>query len=452
MSVVTANAYTRPLPGIFETTPVVTFGPVTTTLARQLRALRRAAPTVVVAAPTMQNRLVDIADAVLDGLGKGPELGGGRSATASVLAQAAAWLTACGISDVIVADAELLSPRLASEAGAWLIEAGVRPWFVACSAGPEPEPLPARAAELVGLLADTYGVVAITFDDLTAAFPALAAHIPEPGDPPPIPTFPRVPRADGLVFRSAAKAVLADDDFAVVEARLVEVVAATRQWCVDNPQAQSEELMAFWRALVEQAVTVDEVLVVTRGVQVGAFTFDWLVKVDTDQLLGTAAVEPREAVREAEPWWPRFLAYRTTMPGALAALYSAGISLEELEVLTLGAVCWDRAAGTVTVAVPRTAGRRSAPDPVTIAGEQATLVAAHAVYRQMLGAEASEAFFTGYRGQRLRTRSLGDALAGPTAEIGVTVARQPSSRKRSTAARWAARHGVSAKRLTYFRR
>ena len=435
-----------PQPGEGVTSPVVAFGPVTTTFARRLRALSRSTEHVVCAAvrPAKLTELVDVADALLDGMGKAVDVGGGHSSSTSVIAQAGAWLCATGTTDVVVADAETILPRVVTVTLDWLAGLGIRAWFVAGTPTWLEEPARrSQARLLLGEAADRYPFHTTSLDDLREAFPALDRPVPPKRTGPSTTDariFPRVPRVDGLMFRSTCRALLDEAEFVVVDARFVQAVRETRTWLYTERLPNTETLMRLWRRQIESCRTVDEVLTVTRGFQVAAFNYDWHVAVDTAQLVGTANLEPRDAVREAENWWERFFAYRTTDTPCLAVLFSAQIGLDELAATRLSDLDWDPGSGTVTVTPP------GQTDPVVVDGLQAVLVAAHLCYRKLMGAAETDPLFTTYRGAPLRTRSLGDALRGPVGEIGVTLA-PPHARKDYTAALWAARHGVVSYRL-----
>lgn len=437
---------TGPQPGGATLAPVLAAGPVSTTLARRIRALHRIEATAVSGAVRIARapRLVDVADAILDGLGKSPWVGGGHSSAASVVAQTGAWLEAKGVTDVIICDAELLPSSLAAQTCDWLAGLGIRAWYIY---GTEQ---PVTAEEAAGIGADllaaspySHSVEGCTLDGLVAAWPGLADNLP-PARRDPYrylsADFPQVPRVDGLRFRSAARALLDPDDFAVVEARFLDSVSVTRAWCDTNPGGQAEKLLVQYRAMVNDCGGVDELLTVTRGFQVGAFNRDWGVSVHTARLVAAAATEPRQARSVIENWWARFGLYRTTETPALAVLYDAGLALAAIETLRVADLDWQPDAGHVSITP-------AGGEPLMITGERAPLLAAHLLCRQHLGAEPDDALFVTFRNKPVRSRTLGDTLLGPIGEIGVTVAPPPVRRHPYSATTWAARYGVTAFRL-----
>lgn len=367
--------------------------------------------------------LSGFAETVMVGMGKDPWLSVSKR-SAELLA--GAWLSLGETSDVVVAYAQQVSERLMPTVVSWLCGHGVRPWLVFTHHSNE-----ATIAERAAKVAADWGVEIVGAAELEAAFPDVTAEPPAAAAPA---GLPRLPRVDGMVFRSTCRDRLDADDFPAVDAEFTAAVAEYRTALRGfGPKYLTRQYAQVVRVQLAAADSTERLVLRARAAQVAGVTSGVRVTVDTTVLIGAAEALPRPGLAEPEGWFDRLDVYRDPDPGAVAALYVAGCDPEDMPDLTLGSVTTnpDR---SVTVA-------DAAHHYEVRAG--ARYVTAMAALRALSGAEPGDTLLATHRAERVRPQFVSKQLYGADTDTGVQVGSNVRSRRQPDATQWLARYGVT---------
>jgi hypothetical protein len=367
--------------------------------------------------------LSGFAETVLVGMGKDPWLSVSKR-SAELLA--GAWLSLGETSDVVVGYAQQVSERLMPTLLTWLCGFGVRPWLIYTHHGNE-----AAITERAAKVAADWGVDVAGADDIDAAFPDVAAVAPAAAAPA---GLPRLPRVDGMVFRSMCRDLLDPGDFVVVDAEFTAAVAGYRDALRDFvPKYVTRQYAQVVRDRLAAADSTERLLLLTRAAQVAGVTSGVHVTVDTTVLVGAAEALPRPGLANPEGWFDRLDVYRDPDPGTVAALYVAGCDSEDMPTITLGSVTTN-SDGSVTIAdaVHRYEVRAGA-----------RYVSAMAAMRALAGAEPGDTLLATHRAERVRPQFVSKQLYGTAIDTGVQVGSNVRSRRHPDATQWLARYGVT---------
>lgn len=366
--------------------------------------------------------LAGLADAILVGLGKDPWLSVSKR-PAELLA--AAWLSLGETSDVLIAYAQLTSPRLMPTVVSWLTGLGVRPWLIYTHHGNRP-----AIEELAGKVAADWGVDVVDAATLFEAWSDVSTAAEPAVDPQ---GLPRLPRVDGAVFRSTCRQLLDADDFEAVDAEFTATVAEFRAALPKvNSKTLSRQFAQVVRDRLAGADCTELLLLTARAAQVAGFTAGLHVTVDTTMLLGAAEALPRTGLAGPERWFERLDVYRDPDPGAVAALYAAGCDPEVMPELTIGSL-EEHPDGTVTI--------RDAAHHFEI-NDGARFVKAMAQFRRLSGAADGDALLATHRAGTVRPHFVSKLLYGTRTDTGVQVGSNVRSRRQPDAQSWLRRYGI----------
>jgi|GEM_PF-3562145 len=369
-----------------------------------------------------------IADAVLVGLGKNPGLTVGKNAATSL---AAAWLSIREHSDALIVDAQLISIELVVETIGQLLACGIRPWLLLAT--PPGRHRTAAVAEHLAVVERLGGRV-VTVDELHHQFPDRTT--------PPVAQWaasalPVLPSADGFVFRSVCRNLLDSETFAQVDALFVESVRRFRdeldQVTGGHKTRRFENVL---KAVLVATATRDEFVLELRAAQVAALTKGFHVAVTNTFLFGAIEAVPRAGKASVENWWPRLDAYYDPVYGAVAALYTAGVPVDDITALDVDDISDPDGDGSVQVTA-RTV-------TVTLPAESARFVLAQQSLRRLGGMAV---LITVRPDTKRSTRHVIERLATPVAEIGVRVADIQTRNRPVNVTTWLHRHGIVVSKL-----
>lgn len=356
--------------------------------------------------------LSHVAEAILDGLGKDPWLWTAYRASEAL---ASAWLRTGEVTDVVLPDSQLLGPALAAKAASWIAAQGVRPWFLCATRTAQ-----APSQQVDGVVEELVvgcGAERVGWEHFAEQFTPPSPQAYAPSGPR---ELPRLPRVDGVVFRSACTRLLGDDA-GRVDALFVDAVQALRAGMRGLDQAnRKRQLLRLLRHRIEEAPTAEHLILVARAAQAAGIVEGWYVKVNTNVLLGAAAVLPRRGQAELGRWWERLRAYRDPDPGAIAALYLAGVDVRAIPAITLQTVSEDDAGGVLV---------KTAAGSVPVAAPASSYLRCLVAYRKLCGAAGRDRLFVTHRRPDVSDRYVGARLRDPDTDLGITLttSRTPST-------------------------
>lgn len=406
--------------------PVVALGNDTPELYSWVATRREHHPEVagVLTEVATKQALAGVADAVLSGLGKDPWLT--VSKRPAELA-AASWLLAGDVTDVVVGYAQCISEWLAPILANWFVGCGVRPWFLYSTFDDDP-----LAASRAQALAADWGVEVVPLGEVLRRFPDTTRTERSVTEAP----FPRVPRVDGMRFRSTVHDLCDPEDAKVIDELLTTTVT---RMCTEvaafGPKHQGRRFEEMLASHLDVCGDTEQAIVVVRAAQVAGVRTGFLVEVDTLRLVGGLSSLPRTGSAVAQRWWEGLDRYRDPDPGAAAGLYLAGVNPETLPELRLCDVTLPEAPGGPIIV--------SGPDGVVIVdGPAVRFVTALVHLRVLGGAEPSARLFATHRKDEVRTNHIAKLLWGTTIDTGVAVAPTPTHRRRPSAKDCLTRHGI----------
>ncbi|MBV8980664.1 MAG: hypothetical protein JO086_07165 [Acidimicrobiia bacterium] len=377
---------------------------------RWVRALGKPREGLVVADVFDHERggIFDLAEACLDGLGKDGHLHAAKSRSESL---AAAWIRALDSPHVLIPDAQLMASAKAATAAGWLAGLGAQVWL-GC-ATPAPRLLDERTRQFVATLRRAVDAQVCDQDALAAVFERPPSPVPPVPDP-----WPRLPRCDGLVFRSACERLLRPADAARVDAEFVAVVRRVHE-ALPVPGEESLHQRRIWPLLrreIEAATSPEHVVLVVRAAQVACLARGWHMAVDGARLVAAAHLVPTAGKAAADGTWEALDHYVDPDPGAAASLYLAGFDAALIGALTVGAVEDAKATDGAL--------RLRLDDACVVIDNPGTrFVRILADYRRLCGAGPDDALFVTHRASRVTPRHVVKLLRTPAAETGTAIAR-----------------------------
>jgi hypothetical protein len=379
--------------------------------------------------PAASRDLADVAEAVLVGLGKDHRLSTQRRFPIPV---ATAWLSLGEHTDAVVWDAAQLPDQLLSELIEWLNGQDLHVWLL-MPAGPYVDAN--GTGERIDRLAAGWGAEIIGHRELEGRWPA---PIPVASAPPT--SLPVLPRVDGTVFRQAMRDLLAPDAFAAIDARYVALVnelrAEVRNLGGTNKTRRFEQLL---RNRMHDTGPLEELHLLARAAQVAGLHEGFHVSVNPVAFFGGAAAVPRRGQAVDERWWEKLDAYRDPDVGAVAALYLAGVDLQDVRHITPDMVTDLDGHLTVTI---------DDQDPVEIPEPGARFVRALVMWRLLIGGGPDDVLLTNHRTMRV-SAAYSSALAQTPMEAGVAIVPTPVRPKHPSAKAWLERYGIKISKLAY---
>jgi len=380
-----------------------------------------------VEAPTMLN----VAQAIIDGLGKNPDV---TTMKASTEALATAWLSLGEITDVFVPDAQLLPVRVIGETITLLAQHNIRCWLLLSTTNTALTESPIHPyVQLV----DGHGGHTIGEADLRAAFPDVTRrqqHKPT--------VRPRLPRVDGVAFRSACRDLLEPDHFAEIDGRFVGLVRELRaEIAAITGKNKTRTLARMLKARLAETGDTDTFVLTVRAAQVAALTAGFQIRVNTAFMIGAAEAIPRRGRATAERWWEQLDLYRDPSLGAIAALYTYGANTVDIPTIALCDVSAPDATGNVTVGV--------AESGVLIPAPAGRFLTAQVMFRHCCGADDTDLLFTSHRADDVSVAYVASQLNMTAGDVGVAVAFPPVRSRQLDGPEWLRRYGIKIDKLSY---
>lgn len=263
------------------------------------------------------------------------------------------------------------------------------------------------------------------------SLPVLALPAREVGDWDDI----KVPTSDFVTFLADVDEQLPVSQVQVVERELRAEHARALAWFDSNMDASQETVAQELRQAWDECGTISQFLTKVRGWQIAAFSFQRLLKVDVENLVGYGPTVPPAATRT---WavWHRLNSWWEPSRAASCALVAAGMGSEDVCEVILGQVSADGSA------VATASGTYSVEETARVHVERARL-------RRLLdGAGGDEPLIVTARGQvpdwRWVTRAVDDARK----IYDIALSSGGVSRRAVKPDRWAQRHGLSLMELS----
>jgi len=249
--------------------------------------------------------LIGLAHIILEALGKNLELPGSDRSGRVAWTQAAIWVNAHQVTDLIVTRAHHLN----GGGWQWLAElaaiTGARVWIISQVA---------RLNRGQREACQRWGLVAWEWEQFVAIWERkVAIPITSSTEPPGRP-FPEVPEADFALFLSCCRASMGLDEFALAERAFAEGAAAAAGGVSDSE--------TICRLLITEgmaASSLDEAICRLRGLQTRLFWEDWLIRLDLPSLRNwlSGRLDPSEA---GDVGGSQILSYANPVRAALGAL------------------------------------------------------------------------------------------------------------------------------------
>ena len=276
---------------------------------------------VVSPSPDSRGELHWIARDVLVAMGKRPSAEGmGRNAHEAWL-RCHLWAAAEEVTDIFVARAHLLAPKILTRLIELGAATGASVWLIQHAAG-----LP--GAQEMAL--DAWGTTIVSRQEFVDQWSETAEEEPR-SHPPDL--FPPVPRDEFTSFRASCRALLSRSDFERVDVLFRETVAQARTRLGATPTPES--VLALAREQCGQTSEFEEVLTRLRALQVATFHAGLLLRVDLSAAAaGWATNGPPVSDEEAAR---RLRWFAEPRRGAVSALASTGVvSPGDLARVTVG--------------------------------------------------------------------------------------------------------------------
>lgn len=384
-----------------------------------------------------RNRFDRVAEAILDGLGKDPNVTSMRR-TAQHLA--AGWLSLGEHDDAVVADAGQLSDPLLIETVDFLRSFGIRPWLM-FAVGTEDDPEDTQ--ERIDTLADAVHATVedrARYDTLfTTATPAQSTR---EGRGAAMPVRLTLPRVDGCLFRTFVHERFRADDANEIDAKLRDHVTDLDAVLVSiDGQMKSRQFAGHLRNRMHDTGDTEELHLLVRAAQIAGLRRGWHVTVDPIMFFGAEAALPRRGKAETFDWWNQLDRYADPDVGAVAALYLAGVDCGAIPDINVGDIT-PGDDGSVTVQT--TAG------VVTIeACHGARFLTALRAWRLDSGAGEHDAALVTHRTDVGISSRLPPRILATAAEVGAVVAKAPIRKKHPDPVTWLKSYGIEISKLTY---
>ena len=400
-------------------------------MQRRLRGLRPAVHGAAgfVAPPGRRLTLSDLADALLEALGKDPLLRLSRSRPAAV---ASAWLATSPPAEIVVCDAHLLNRSLLDELLGWLAGFDTAVTLVAVDKTPD---YPRQfVAEFIAHVTGHHGAAAIAEEDLAGRWPARTPAATEANT-----MWPDVPLVAGVRFRRTAKALLDPGAFALVDEKFCATVAALRtEISATAGKHPAREVSLLLRKRLDATATTAEFVTVTRAAEVAVLTTGFELTVDSAAMVAAAERLPRRGRKGPEGWWERLDSYREPGVPATVALYDAELSVDDIAELTVGSVVEAEAGG---VAVDATRGR------VALGGPQGRFVLTQRLYREYSGAGEGDPLFVTHRYPRISGKYARATLERAETDLALRILPKGRAARHPDARDWLWHHSIKVTML-----
>ena len=413
-------------------TPTVVLAHPTRNLNRWLNTRRAHYPNMfsIDCASGHEQRMTDIGEAILTGIGKDSMLDANKRSGAT---SAAAWLSLGEYNTATILDTQLLPTRLLNETLEYLALFGVR--SICILAVPHADPNTPKIGRHLTYFAGL-GANVINETELRNSLANTAAPKPvEQGTP-----QPRLPRVDGIMFRSTCRDLLNADHFAAVDAEFVACVQRFRtEIGAISGQGKSDRLASLLKRDLEHTTNTDQLILHTRAAQVAAMTCGFQICVDTHYLLGAEASLPRIGKAETEQWWEHFDTYRDPDPGAAAALYSAGADAQHLPEIRLHNISNPDKNGALTCTTTK--------GEIFVSAKPARFLRALVAQRLYAGAAPNDRLFVTHRAAITHVKHSSRILNWSETNGGISVAATPIRKEHADPLVWLARYGIRITKL-----
>lgn len=397
--------------------------------ARLVRSLADRQGAVVVDALATHKHHVTVGDlglAVLRALGKSEHVNALKRKADPL---ALAWLCSLGHAPeaprdarplMVICEAQQLHPGVLETLRSWSAIAGIDLCLLVAASAPVDNPIVTETADW-----DTIEWAAVR-DTLARR---TVRRTPDAGS---VPGW-RVPRVDGIVFRTTCRDVLGDADFREVDAMFVDWVRSFRRsFRKCGNLAETWRYETVIRAAIESAPSTEELIVRVRAAQVAAETFGLVLTVDTVRLLAAAEGLCRRGLAGTQRWWEELDRYQDPDPGALAALYHAELNLDDAVKLSLS----DLQVGSDSVTVD--CGDRE----LVVDFPAARFLVVQRQYRLLCGADPDDPLFSTFRRPGMTKECAVNQLRLATAELGVDIIKGVLSTWHRNAPAYLARYGL----------
>lgn len=244
-----------------------------------------------------------------------------------------------------------------------------------------------------------------------------------------------VPDVHFLSFLPAARDLLPPEDFDAVLPRYRHALTSTRDWLAEVGDATEEAFAHHLDGLGGSTTDLNELTVLARGAQAGAFVAGWHARVDVNRFAHRGASQDVPIALHAEDWTTLDSLLRP-VDAATCVLAALGIAVDDIATLAASDVSDDGAQVATNGTV------RAVP-----AEGQHVLVAQH-IHRNLVQ-PASELFLaTGSKDPDVTPKRVGALLHSVARDTGVVLRTRHTSRSVSDRARWTHRLGVSLTRIS----
>jgi hypothetical protein len=371
---------------------------------------------VMPARPDNRSTQVLFAD-VLEALGKRTMSSYGGRAANHTEALAFAWLAAGTIGHLAVRDAQLLDPRRLRALCTLTAACGTTTWLI-----DETHPNDRRAATR-----DTLAIGDATESELLAARHASTIES-EPVRYPESQS--RLPDVHFLAFLPMAKEQLSPEDFDALLPAYRHALDTTRDWLTTETSPTEEAFAHHLHRLTAATIDFDDLLVLTRGAQAGAFLAGWNARIDANRFAHRGAGQILPVTLDSTAW----AALGTLVRPADAA--ACVLAVRGLTVDQIAAISWsDVSADGDMVSV--NGERRAVPT------EGRVLLRAQHLHRNLSGALSDQYLAAGTKDPLVTPKRVGALLHAVARDTGVVLRARHTARTVSERSRWTHRLGVS---------
>lgn len=365
------------------------------------------------------------------GLGKNPHLSGAGRDTSDRWSRIHAWLIGGQVETVFVSRIQLLDERRLAAAIGLAVACGVDLWLIA-----QQDPLPERMAELLA----EWPFEEVELLDFRRRWRSTRPRKPATEVTTAEEAFPTVPLDEFVWFRAACRALLAPEEFVVVDEAFQAAAASTLAWIDASDAIGEDEVVKLVGGLIGPCRSLNEAVTTLRAAQVAFFWRRYLLKVNLDCVLAAYAIAEQSALDEETT--AKLGSYAAARyPVAAVIALGCEMSPKEIALLNLRDV-------STTPEGISIAGRGSLPPQTT------RLVLPHLVERLMGGASSDAPLFVVHttnkakRDQRVTDRAIERLLLCILKETGVRITHARSyTGLRGNSANWRWREGLSIQPL-----
>jgi len=244
-----------------------------------------------------------------------------------------------------------------------------------------------------------------------------------------------VPDIHFLSFLPAARDLLPPEDFDALLPRYRRALTTTRDWLSEVDDTTEEAFARHLHALGADTTDLDELTVLARGAQAGAFVAGWHARVDVNRFAqrdGSQDLPITLGPRE----WAALDSLLRPVDTATCVLAALGVAVDDIATLVASDVSDDGAQvathGRVRVVPPEA---------------HHVLVAQH-IHRNLVQPRSELFLATGSKDPDVTPKRVGALLHSVARDTGLVLRTRHTSRSVSDRARWTHRLGVSLTRIS----